>query len=110
MRVSGCTNQKHQGAACRPWAQKGSEQAASSHDGAKEFGLEIFSREIGDRHRSPTQQAVHIFLAEIADGAPGLQHAPEITAAGVVNVGPRHWRSARPSGVKAVTLTSGVIN
>ena len=87
MRVAGGANEQHQAAARRPRAQECSEDSARGDGGAQQFGLEIFRHQIGDRHRSPAQQAVHISLAEFADGASGLEHAPQIAGAGIVDVG-----------------------
>ena len=69
--------------------RKCTEDSAGGDGGAKRFGVEKFGDQVRDCHRSPAQNAVEIFLAEITDGATGLQHSPEIAAGGVVDVGRR---------------------
>ena len=71
-------NQQHQAAAGGPRSEECSENSARGDGGAQQFGLEIFRDQIGDRHRSPAQQAVHVFLAQFAEGAAGVEHAPQI--------------------------------
>ena len=78
MFVAGGANQQHQAAARRPRSEKCPEDSAGGDGGAQQFGLEIFRHQIGDRHRSPAQQAVHIAPAQFADGASGVEHAPQI--------------------------------
>src|SRR5262249_43227762 len=72
----------------RPRTEKSSEDAASRDHRAKQFSFEKFRYEIGHRHGSPAQQPVHILLAELPHGTPGLQHAPEIAFAGIIDI----WR------------------
>ncbi len=52
----------------------------------KQFSLKVFGDNIGHGRRSPAQQAIHIFLAQIANRASGLQHSPEIASAGAVDI------------------------
>src|SRR5580704_1266452 len=86
MRVSGSANQQLKCAACGPGAEKRSENSAGGYYRAQQLSFEIFRDQIGNCHRSPAQDAVHIALTEIAQGASGFEHAPEIAAAGVVDV------------------------
>ena len=86
MRIARRAHQQHEGTSCRPRPQESSEHAASGDYGPQQFRLEIFRRQVGDRHWSPAQQPEHVFLAQLANRAPGLQHAPEITSARVVNI------------------------
>ena len=87
MRITCRADQQDQRASGRPWSEKCAEDAASRDHGAQQFGLAILRGQVGNGHWSPAQQAVHVLLAEIANGAPGLQHAPEIAATGMIDVG-----------------------
>src|SRR6266852_1412452 len=79
-------NEQYQTAACRPWPHGSSKDSTSGDGGAQKFSLKEFCYQVGHRHRAPAQQPVHVFLAELAQSASGLEHGPEIAAAGIVNV------------------------
>src|SRR5258708_2318072 len=87
MRIAGSADQQLKSAACRPRTKKSSEDSASGDYGAQQFSLEIFRDQIGHGHWSPAQDAVHVPLAEVAEGAASFEHAPKIAAAGVVDIG-----------------------
>src|SRR3954465_2351925 len=89
MWIARSTNEQHQTAACRPGAHGGPKDSARGNSGAQEFGLKKFGNQVGDGHWSPSQEAVHIFLAQLAKSASGLKHGPEIAAARIVDVGRR---------------------
>src|SRR5271157_2257654 len=107
MRIAGCADEQLQGAACRPGAEKGSENSASCDDRAQQFGFEIFRYEIGYGHRSPAQNSVHILLAEVAQGAAGLEYAPKIAAAWVIDIG---WRGGQASAITLLIFASELLN
>src|SRR5258708_2211761 len=87
MRVASGADQQLQAAAGGPGAEESSEDSPSGDDGAQQFGLEVLSDQIGYGHWSPAQDAVHIALAEVAEGTAGFEHAPKIAAAGVIDIG-----------------------
>ncbi len=89
--VRSCAQQQNQGATGGPWSQESSEDAARCDCRPQRLGIKELGDEIGSGHRSPAQDAVHIFLAEVSYSAAGLQHSPEITATGVVDI----WRRKR---------------
>ena len=86
MRICRRADQQHQRASCRPRPQKCPEHAASRNHRAQQLCFKIFRRQIRHCHRPPAQQAKHVSLSQFADRAPGLQHAPQIAAAGMVDV------------------------
>src|SRR5579885_1225386 len=87
MGIGRSANQENERAACGPRAEVCSEDSASGDDGAEKFGLEIFRGEVGYGHGPPAEETEHVFFAELADGASGLEHAPEIAATGIIEVG-----------------------
>src|SRR5437660_1662524 len=89
MRITCAPQQQHQAAACRPWAKKRSEDSAGGNYSAQQFGLEELRHQVGHRHWSPAQHAVKILLAQFSQRASGLQHAPQVALAGIVNI---RWR------------------
>ena len=106
MRIACGTNQQHQAAACRPRAHGGAKDSARGNGGAQEFGFKELGDQIGHGHWSPAQQPIHIFLAEFAQAASGLQHGPEIGAAGIVDVGRRQASARRQSRVQFSAMTA----
>src|SRR5579859_3659313 len=87
MRIAGGPQQQDEAAACRPRSQCCAKDSTSGNHGAEQFGLKKLGYQVGDGHRSPAQDAVHIFLAQLAQAAPGFEHAPEIGTARTVDVG-----------------------
>src|SRR5450432_481963 len=92
MCVSGGANQQDQTGTGRPGAHRGAEYSASGDRGAKQFGFKELGGEIGNGHRSPAEQPVHILLAKFAQAASSLQHSPQVGAAGIVNVWRRQFK------------------
>src|ERR1700730_2064903 len=83
MGIRGGTQQKNCGTACRPWTERGAEDAACGDRGAKQFCFEEFGYKIGDRHGTPAEQIKDAVFAETADVPPRLEKIPEIL---------RRWR------------------
>src|SRR5581483_2745548 len=87
--ILGSAHQQEQAAARGPRSEKGSENSASGNDGAEQLNFEPFCSEVSHGHRSPAQKAVHVFFAEIAEAAAGLEQAPHFGGAGTVHIGRR---------------------
>ena len=73
MRVGGRAQEENGCRACRPWAERGAEDAAGGDDGAKKLGVEEFGDEICDGHGAPADEIEHSGFAEAGMPRPVLR-------------------------------------
>ena len=96
-----CAQQQDHAAARRHWSHRGAIQGMTGNGGAKQFTREPFRQQVGNRHRGPAQQPIHVLRAQLADATPGTQHEQKIGKIGVVEVGRQLTQQWRKHGCHA---------
>ena len=71
--------EKGKGSPCRPGTGKAAVDASSGDCGAQQVGFKELRDEIGDSHRSPSQQPIGIALSESAEVLADLQERNRVT-------------------------------
>src|SRR5262249_13316316 len=88
-----------------PWTSKSAVNSASSDSRAQQLRLKPFADEISNRHRSPTQQTILVFLSETAERQPDFSEMPQVRRRRLVNRWRRHrdqWRQHATDAREAI--------
>ena len=94
--------QKKRGGARGPRARGRAEDSSRGDGGAKQFRLEKLRDEIRNGHGAPANQALHVFLAQAAEGLSGAEKIPEVTGGGLVDFGRGHEEEIADEGTRGV--------
>ena len=85
MHIAGGADEKNQTAAGGPRAKERSKNTAGGDGCAQQFSVEKFCDQVCDRHRAPTEQAIHVLLAR--KGFPDLLKGVSVTDRHAVAIG-----------------------